>query len=252
MLALNNNSNENTSTFLIKVKSLFNFLRRRSKQSKVILFPLLKKINYRLHRINANQNKYSSETQELLEKVFKMSRKNNLLQEELFNVLDKIEHKIDFEQQLILKLSENNSGKNEKKFSIAEKDLFEIIDCNQKLIKMLDYINLEEDREEKQEINKRILDQAILQKDIFCKIFNITSIATIGNLYNSESTLVVESVYDCNLTKGTIVEIISQGYLDSNGQLLRKAKVVVSNNVQISKNNYNSNDCNINDNLNIN
>lgn len=62
----------------------------------------------------------------------------------------------------------------------------------------------------------------------FCQLFMITPIAVIGVPYPSKGCEISAAIGRTDLTPGTVVEILEQGFQYSGGDILRAAHVIVS------------------------
>ncbi|MBF0208060.1 MAG: nucleotide exchange factor GrpE [Oligoflexia bacterium] len=152
------------------------------------------------------------------EKSYKQLRKSLLLQEDFYRLLLKVEQKVDIGHQLCEDL---------KKESCTQKDQ----GIEVQLIKVIDCLQLFIDRYGG--IGTQLSDLVLLRRalDMLLVTAKVKPIAQMGTTYDNHLMIVEGAVAfsaDRPAAKGEIVEIISQGYQKENGQLIRKAKVIVS------------------------
>lgn len=170
---------------------------------------------------NANNDKNNINIDETIDKTYRLCRKNALICEDLINSFKKIEKNIEMNK------SSSSHSQHDQYLPLNYMDAVEMIDGLTKISDILkSNINLNDND------NKEIINNIVKENiNIISHKCNITSTSSIGNIYNSETDIVI-STDNTNATpqlkKGTIVNIISQGYLKDEKEIIKKAKVVVS------------------------
>lgn len=158
---------------------------------------------------------------DIIDKTYKLCRKSALMSEELINSLKRIEDRV-------VKSSNSSSNSNSNpstQIPLTCSDIIEVIDGLNKISGIL-----KSDIDLNDVINKETLAN-ILRKsiDLICDKSGISATSSIGNVYNNNTDIVMTTKNtDQYFPKGTILNIISQGYIKNGQELLKKAKVVVS------------------------
>ncbi|MBF0297243.1 MAG: nucleotide exchange factor GrpE [Oligoflexia bacterium] len=206
-------------SFLTKILLCFSFARKNKNTSQTTP--------------NNNYNNDSDKGSDIIEKIYRLCRKNSLINEELVNSLKKIEEKI--EVATITTTSSSSSPVNNDQINNDQKNIFNIplnyfdainvVDGLNKIITILNS-NIDLNKSNNKEAICNILKERI---DLICNKSNLSTTSIVGNIYNNNTDIIMSSKSCDQLTaKGTIIDIISQGYIKNGNELLKKAKVIVS------------------------
>ncbi|MBF0363574.1 MAG: nucleotide exchange factor GrpE [Oligoflexia bacterium] len=146
----------------------------------------------------------------IIDKTYNLCRKNALISEDLLSSLKRIESYF---------LSQSSSP------SLNTSDTIEILDGLHKITELIELDSDFHKSPNRQTVNN-ILKEIV---DLICNKSNLKITTTVGKIYNHNTDVVMASKHiDQDLPNGTIINIISQGYIKNGHELLKKANVVVS------------------------
>lgn len=157
-----------------------------------------------------------NENLEISQKILKQLRRSVLLEESARLILAKMDGRLEsFEKKL--KLVSVSEREKRLETYLQELDAILMMDICDKLLLSL-----------KTNQTERELVLALKQKILYFS--HLSPVACIGEYYNSLYSTVVESQFCNEMMKGTVKEIISQGYLRPDLSLVRPAHIIVSTN----------------------
>ncbi len=151
----------------------------------------------------------------MAQKVFKQSRRSQLLLEDNALQLTKIEDKIDLFQERVLGTNKNEDDT----ISFTTAEITSSLEMFHKLLSVV----------EGDEVGVDIIERQI---DFLSSKSNLTPIAIIGKQYDPLATIIIDSIYSTEFATGTILEVISQGYRHDENGIIQKAKIIVCSQIK--------------------
>ncbi|MBF0312633.1 MAG: nucleotide exchange factor GrpE [Oligoflexia bacterium] len=171
--------------------------------------------------LSSLQREFHEEQKQSLERVLKASRRSNLLQEDIYNVLLKLEQKADAKTESIV--DEAAAAMAMEKMEKMEKGVLQILD-----------LLLQADRLSRLNNDQDMIAVLASMHERLCQLVKIRAVAIIGSAtYDSAMTVIIEAVYNSEIPRGSVVDIVSQGYVRENQTIIRKAKIIVSTDKEI-------------------